>query len=64
MQLQVTFCQENTCYFNKNGVCINRELHVGPVQTGIEQGREKIFPVCSDYKEMKDIETDREQNGS
>lgn len=53
MQLKVTFCRENACYFNKNGVCINRELHIGPVQTGIEQGMAKIFPVCSDYKEIK-----------
>lgn len=61
---QFIFCQENTCKDNMGSICMNRELHIGPVQTGIEQGREKIFPVCSDYKEMRDIETDREQDGS
>lgn len=49
--MQLIFCNDNTCCHNQNGVCLKPELHIGTEQTGVEQGRAKIYSVCRDYTE-------------
>ncbi len=56
--MQITFCEESTCENNVSGICVKTERHICQCQTGIEQGKALIFPVCRDYKEIKDAGTD------
>ncbi len=63
--MQFIFCNDNTCCHNLNGVCMKPEIHIGTEQTGVEQGRAKIYSVCRDYavKGNKDARADRKHDG-